>query len=147
MDNVLPTILIDTREQLPYSFPGYPVERCKLDTADYTVKGFESQIMIERKSLTDLLGCIFTERFHKQLDRMRTCQVAQLVIEANLYKIQNAHWYKGNSKSVLGMLQVLPIRYGVYPMFLDNREEAERYTLGTLTKFHKEMLKGVVQTQ
>lgn len=132
----LPTILVDTREQKPYTFPGYPVERTALPTADYTIKGFETEILVERKSVSDFLGCIFSDRFQRELERMADCRIAQLVIEGNLYKLEHHHW-KGSFNSVLGKLETYPLKYGVYVWLLDDREKAEKFVRGQFRQFYE----------
>lgn len=65
-------IVIDTREQRPYSFPEW-VNTCigTLKTGDYALYGDECYA-IERKSLDDFLGTIFSQwdRFRRELGRM-----------------------------------------------------------------------------
>jgi len=39
MKSEIPAIIIDTREQLPYSFDGHPVEVRGLKTGDYSIIG------------------------------------------------------------------------------------------------------------
>ena len=50
------TIIVDTRENLPYLFHGYTcgMKRSGLKTGDYSIEGYESAICIERKSKEDL---------------------------------------------------------------------------------------------
>lgn len=96
------TVIIDTREQAPYQFrtfkadakyktqsgiarPLYiPTETATLRTGDYSIKGHESEIAVERKSLTDLFGTLGggRERFERELQRLSKFQVAHVVIEA-----------------------------------------------------------------
>ena len=47
-------IIIDTREQNPYTFEKYNVtiERAVLPVGDYSLPGFEDHVAIERKHLT-----------------------------------------------------------------------------------------------
>lgn len=87
-----PTIVVDTREQTPWipaiERPGgrrilLPVVRRKLNAGDYTVEGYEAEIAIERKSLADWIGTMFSavdtaegkatswERFRRELARAR----------------------------------------------------------------------------
>ena len=50
------TVLMDDREKKAWDLP-YKVERKRLKTGDYTVKGFEDKIAIEKKSgLVELLN-------------------------------------------------------------------------------------------
>lgn len=57
-------IVIDSREQCPFTFGGYDcgVVRGALATGDYSLAHLEHQIAIERKSLDDLLGCLTSGR-------------------------------------------------------------------------------------
>ena len=56
-----PTIIIDRREQNPWTFHVLPSEPGSLDSGDYSVRGLEHMVSIERKSLDDMLGCIGRE--------------------------------------------------------------------------------------
>jgi len=52
-----PIIVVDTREQRAYTFPESRVGgvvQAALPAGDYSVQGFETQIAIERKSLSDV---------------------------------------------------------------------------------------------
>jgi len=59
-------ILIDTREQQPYDFDT-PFEMGTIPIGDYSIRGLENHIAIERKELNDLISCLTTgrERFEK----------------------------------------------------------------------------------
>jgi len=132
-----PTVIVDTREQTPYSFPSdWVLLRKALPTGDYTLLGHEGSFVIERKSLSDLLGCIFTPRFKRELERLQSFTKAYLVIEANLWKIHHNPFYKGNPNAVQGMLQKISLAYGVEVLFLDDRETAETYVQGVLSKYY-----------
>ena len=66
-------IVIDTREQRPWSFPpDIKVEYGTLKTGDYALKGDESGFAIERKSGDDFIGTISSgwTRFCRELNRM-----------------------------------------------------------------------------
>ena len=54
--------IIDTREQLPLDLSPLQSVAGSLTTGDYSVRGLESIIAIERKGLSDLLGCVGQER-------------------------------------------------------------------------------------
>lgn len=78
----LPVILIDTREQRPLRFTRYPSEVQGLTTGDYSVKGYESDFAVERKSLDDLAQSLTSERerFMREVDRLRGFAFARLLI-------------------------------------------------------------------
>lgn len=76
-------IVIDTREQRPWSFPPHiEVEVGTLRTGDYALKNDE-QFAIERKSADDFVGTVSLgwHRFVKELNRMDVANfVAKVVI-------------------------------------------------------------------
>lgn len=75
-------IIQDTREQMPLIFPEAAVEISTLQTGDYSLKGFEDKVCIERKSLADLLQSLGQERerFMREVHRMRAYEYAGIVI-------------------------------------------------------------------
>lgn len=80
------SIIVDTQEQMPYLFKDYPahkVERKKLKTGDYSIKGYESQICVERKSISDFYGSIGhgRERLEAEFKRMALFDWKMLLIE------------------------------------------------------------------
>lgn len=139
-NDIIP-VVIDTREQLPYSFPTrWSVFHKALATGDYSLLGHEHCFTIERKSLSDLLGCIFTDRFARELQRMAEFQKAYLAIETTPLNIKNFNTYKGNPQAVLGKLQSISLKYGIHVMFLENRQESQSYVQGLLQKYYKHLL-------
>lgn len=54
--------VVDTREQLPLDLAPLQTVAGTLSTGDYSVRGLEHAIAIERKSLGDLLGCVGQHR-------------------------------------------------------------------------------------
>ena len=87
-------IVIDTREQMPFDFSAF--EDCEairgtLNSGDYSVYGFVSEIAVERKSVDDLIGCLThdRERFTAELQRLRGYASALLVVEAPFYTFQH----------------------------------------------------------
>lgn len=91
------TVVIDTREQTPWQFKGIkadadqgglplavPVEVDTLATGDYSIRGLEHEVCIERKSMADLFSSISVgrDRFEREFARMQEMQYAAVVIEA-----------------------------------------------------------------
>ncbi|NQU21949.1 MAG: hypothetical protein HQ567_11755 [Candidatus Nealsonbacteria bacterium] len=56
------TAVIDTREQTPLDLSPLQTIPGTLATGDYSVRGLEHVVAVERKSLPDLLGCIGRDR-------------------------------------------------------------------------------------
>jgi len=79
------TIYIDTREQMPYVFGDIPAVSHKLAFGDYSIKGFESDISIERKSQSDFYGSITSgrDRFKRMIERMEGVEFKGLIIECS----------------------------------------------------------------
>ena len=105
------TIIQDTREQRPLDFSPFPsvsVEVAKLDYGDYAIKGYETSVAFERKSVSDLIGSIKDcagrhsprrKRFDYELDAfMRFYSVAYLVVEPDdMATIREAAAVKGHA--------------------------------------------------
>lgn len=92
-----PVILIDTREQDPFTFANLPSEPGTLDTGDYSVRGLEHLVAVERKSLDDLLACVGRERdrFKRELQRLRAYRFRLLIVEASAADLEQGVYPQG----------------------------------------------------
>lgn len=141
----LPTILIDTREQLPYSFshPDIEIKYTGLKTGDYSIEGFESNgVAIERKSLSDLVGSLTQgrARFHRECRRLMEFDSACVVVEADWSDIVNHHYTsQAHPNSIIGSIIAIEIDWGIPFYFLSNRENAQKFTERFLFRFFKKM--------
>lgn len=88
------TAIIDTREQSPWDLSPMPTIRQGLHVGDYSLKGLESIVAIERKSLPDLVMCCGSERdrFQRELDALRGWPVSAVIIEAEWSDLQRGEW-------------------------------------------------------
>lgn len=121
--------IIDTREQLPLDLAPLNTEAGTLATGDYTIKGLESVIAIERKSLSDLLSCIGgeRERFDREVMRLIAYPVRAIVIETTWSDLECGDWRSKVTPaaavgSVLGW-----IAQGVPVVMAGDHERAGRY--------------------
>jgi len=133
-----PILIVDTREQRPYSFADALTKT--LHTGDYSVEGFEDRIAIERKSLSDLLGCIGggRERFERELERLGRMPYAALIIEASLRDVLQGDMHSTlHPNAVLGSLCAWSMRYRLPIWFCDNRRLAQMVTERLLMKAAK----------
>ncbi len=125
LKTLLPTVIVDTREQAPLQFASLPFEVDTLATGDYSARGLESDISIERKSISDLIGSLTSgrERFMRELERMRAFPFRRLLIVGTVEEI-GAHKYRGNTspKAILHSLHAIEAR-GVPIVF--EREESK----------------------
>lgn len=78
----LPVIVTDTREQSPLAFPHLKSERGTLATGDYSAKGLEHRLSVERKSMADMVGSLTHDRarFMAELQRMRAYECRRLLL-------------------------------------------------------------------
>ena len=129
-------VAIDTREQRPWTFPAS--QRVTLATGDYSARGLEHRIAIERKSKQDAYGSIGRgrERFEREWVRLGELDYAAVVIESTL-----ADFLQPPSRSLLhpraavGTLASWSVRYGVHVVFANDRRYAAAWTLKVLSKF------------
>lgn len=146
-------ILIDTREQLPFTFARWPVEiqAGALPTGDYSLPGFEDRVAVERKGLDDLIACLMGEnrtRFEKELARARRYELFAVVVEAGLQDVSQGR-YKSRMKphAALQTVTAFFIRYGAPFMFCGNRAGAEYMTHSLLSKYLYEIRKRCKQAE
>lgn len=158
------TVIIDSREQAPYSFTGLQARGDKkkrplvvpttikgLKTGDYSIDGLESRISIERKSLSDLYSTLGQdrERFEREFVRLNQLDCAYIIVESGLAHAINSP--PPNSKlnpiSVYGTVIDWQIDYPrVHWWFCESRTFAEKTTFRILERFwriEQELLKGV----
>lgn len=88
------TAIIDTREQAPLDLAPLRCERATLTTGDYSLKGLEHVIAIERKSEADLLACVGRERerFDREVQRLLAYSVRALVVESSWGAVECGQW-------------------------------------------------------
>lgn len=125
-----PTIIIDTGEQRPWKFSNLPSERGTLDTGDYSVRGLEHLIAVERKGLPDLLGCVGgqRDRFRRELQRLKGFRFRCLVVEASYAALEAGGWRsKIQPAAVLGSLASWQSEYSLPVMLAGDHESAARF--------------------
>ena len=128
--SISPVIVVDTREQEPWSFRDLATESGTLDTGDYSVRGLEHVVAIERKSLDDLLACIGRERdrFKRELQRLRAYRFRCLVVEASHADLERGEWRSRLKPShLLGSLAAWQAQFELPIWLAGNRESAARF--------------------
>ena len=88
------TAIVDAKEQLPWDLSPLKMERGTLYTGDYSLRGMESIVSIERKSLMDFVACCGRERdrFQRELDRLRGFPISAVIIESTWSEIEAGDW-------------------------------------------------------
>jgi len=127
----------DSREQLPFSFgtlvrkefrDGGTVVRA-LGAGDYSVcidSGAPLSIRLERKSHTDLLGCVGRERerFERELEKLAEYDRKAIIIEASADDILQGHERSQVSpRAAMASLLCWYARFGIAPIFAGSWRE------------------------
>ena len=147
-------ILIDTREQRPFSFIGetgapIPTERATLATGDYSLAGYADRVAVERKSLPDLVACLSHERgrFKRELERGKQLDAFAVVVEASWEDLAHGRYRsKLNPHSACQSVLSFSARLGIPFLFAGSRAGAEYATAGFLRQYLKgcrERLKAI----
>lgn len=140
-------IVIDTREQLPWTFnPGQVVvRRAALPAGDYSLAGLEGRVALERKSRGDFVNTVIHDwiRFRKELNRLSGYDVAAVVVEADIGEIYR-HEYESKAlpASVLGRANGIFLDHGIPVLWWGDRKTAadmaHRFLLLTWRKLANE---------
>lgn len=155
-----PAVIIDTREQLGYSFStlkadvkdgGGPLAvrtlRGTLHSGDYSLEGHTDAVAVERKSLSDLFGTLGQgrDRFERELERLSVMRCAHVVFEGEWSDVftrppRNSRLNpKTVGRSVLAWIERYPsIHWHPCP----GREFAEAWTFRILQRYFIEVSKS-----
>lgn len=123
------TIIIDNREQVMLPFEDHvKTERGTLYSGDFSAKGLEHLIAIERKSIADLVGSLTSgrERFERELHRLRGFAFKRLLVVGHRSEIVAGN-YRSRAKpqSILASLNAFEVRYDIPVVFANEKAAAE----------------------
>lgn len=137
-------LIVDTREQnalfLKKPPKGLVITRDYLLIGDYSVKGFETVIAIERKSKEDFISSITNgrERFEKEIYQLGQYERRWLVIESTEQDLLCWQQYSQvHPNSIRGSLVSIEVRYGVPVHYEPDRRKLERWILDRLVKEYR----------
>ena len=134
------------------------MEIAKLDVGDYTVKGLEDVLMIERKTLGDLWntlgGPVSYKRFLREMERAKNHKIKYLIIEATLAEVDAGYfWYvrgRGKQKSKVSSANIhaklisLQIKHNVHVIFAGRIDKARSYVRRIMDKVFRYREEGLV---
>lgn len=136
--SMLPTIVVDTREQAPWApclcLSGkrhvLPSVSHGLSFGDYAIDGYESALAIERKSLQDAAGSAIGS-WENELTKVARAEVAGaryvVLIEAvRADVLANGYWGQASPRSILARWDSMALDLGVPVVWGGPREECER---------------------
>lgn len=157
-------IIIDSREQLPFKWGPMIEERGTLKTGDYSIKGYENEIGIERKSVADLCSTILRDRkrFEKEVIRGSKFKYFAVVVEGRTqdiishikkqFAINKARGKKyrfsnvgGQIKSVFNTLYHWSVKYCFGVFLCDDKLQAKNVTYELLRAYDKYKKRGDIK--
>ena len=127
-----PTVLIDSREKSPFDFSRFPnwiaeVKKQKLNVGDYSVEGMEDLLVLERKTLTDLITTLIQQRirFFSLCEKMTRYRWRGLLVEASYEDLKSPYgeYTLAHPNAVSGTLDALESRFGI-PVIYTSRYRA-----------------------
>lgn len=142
-------IIIDTREQKPWSFPEYETSIAKLDTGDYSIDGYQHLVGIERKrNVAEIANNITEDRFIDVVNRLSLMKYKYILLEFDLSDVMvypegstipKRLWSKIRISPayILKNLIELQIHYDINIIFCSNSAYAENMALHLMKKIYK----------
>lgn len=119
-----PVVLVDTREKQPFDFSGFKnwiagEKRQALKVGDYSVEGMEKHLVLERKTLTDLITTTIQQRSRliKMCEKMTRYRWRAFLIEASYEDVKSFYDEEystlAHPNAVSGTLDALEARFGI----------------------------------
>ncbi len=137
-------VVIDTREQTPLFTQslqkGLMIVRDTLDVGDYSIRGFEHQIAVERKTIPDLLNCLGNdrERFKRELEKLKPLEWRVITVEGTEDELLQFHDFSLiHPETTRQSIVSINIRYGIQFYFSSKRSTIERWVLDHFIKFYR----------
>jgi ERCC4-type nuclease len=136
-----PTIIIDTREQEPYSFDPRlaAAVRRALPAGDYSVDGLDGIVAVERKTLDDFVSTVIhsRQRFCEELRKLAGYRAACVVVEAGIGDVlQKRYRGEAHPNAVLGNALSIILDYRVPVFFCTSRQAACHFVQAYLLAVH-----------
>ena len=150
-EKALPVFVRDTREHKGHGFKWIKCKRwgtmetATLKYGDYSVKGYEDIVAVERKGCaSEFMGNLITkdkDRFHRELEVLSTYKGAWIVCEFNVDDLKKAIYYIPKRKrkyfsidKILGAIASIMCKYDIPVIFAGNSKNAKTLTQKLLLK-------------
>lgn len=139
-----PVVVIDSQEHMGYKFERFTnwfsgTVRKRLAVGDYTLQDMEEEVIVERKTVPDLVSSIIQDRkdFIKKCERLSKFRKRCLVIEGSLSSIKTPYEdSQAHPNAVLGSLLAAQERWDIPVCFVDEFLLAEEFVASRLSKYH-----------
>lgn len=137
------TLIIDSREQRPLVFSERVVTlRRGLPAGDYSIAGYETEIVVERKELSDYVASLIVQRprFLRELDKLKTYAAACIAVEADYMDLLR-HEYRGriHPNAILGATAALVADYGLPVIFTSSPAGCADFTERFLLRAYRKV--------
>lgn len=144
------TIIVDTREQKPWSFDNHAKANTKLDTGDYSIEGLENIVAIERKrNIAEFANNITEKRFSDVVDRLSKIKYSFILFEFDMEDIMRYPIGSNIPKKLWDKIRISPsfiikniidlqIDHNIKVLFCGDSENAEKIALSIMRKVYKE---------
>lgn len=144
------TIIIDTREQIPWEFGYHNTAKQKLDTGDYSMVGFENILAIERKkSVSELATNLSESRFKDVLDRLSKIKHPYMVFEFDMDEVYTFPVGSDIPKKLWDKLRIsgnyivkrlieIQLQYNIQIVFCGDANNAERFTVSLMKRIYEQ---------
>ncbi len=106
---------------------------------DYTLLGMEEEVIVERKTVPDLVNSIIQDRknFIEKCERLSKFRKKCLIIEGSLSSVKTPYENsQAHPNAVFGSLLAAQERWDIPVYFLDNFVLAEEFVASMLSKYH-----------
>jgi DNA excision repair protein ERCC-4 len=142
-----PVIVVDSREQAPLPFARLKTQAGTLITGDYSVAGLENLFAVERKSISDLVGCCMgenRERFEREMHRLRGFRFRRLLIVGTEEDILAGRYRSAiTPQAIMATLGAFEARYDLPVVFRPTPELAAAQIERWAYWFTREMVETV----
>lgn len=130
-----PTVLVDTREQQPYSLrqlhPNWigDLKYASLKTGDYSIEGMEHLLALERKSMIDAIQSTISRRelFIRTCERLAAFRWKAILIEATYEQMKSFYPHQdedlitdAHPNAVCGTYDAIEAKFGI-PVIYSSR--------------------------
>jgi ERCC4-type nuclease len=139
-----PTVIVDTREQNPFSFSRFrgwfaKIEKKPLKLGDYSIEGMEELCTVERKDLPDLVHSFTADRpvFIDRLRQMSKYPHRLLVVTAALSQVKSPYSHSNaNPNKITQSLIAVLAGLGVPFLCVETHELGEEIVASYLYQVH-----------
>ena len=136
-------LVIDTRENdalFKRPLKGLVTVRNTLATGDYSIRGFENGIAVERKNLSDLLSSLGgnRDRFKRELEKLKEYERKWIFVEATHQEALSYQEYSlMHPNAVRQSIVSIEIRLGIPFYFQPDRRQMERHLIDLFVNYYK----------